>query len=64
MKDLKSLYLAAKNSGTPKDISLYTEAVKECLDKDPTNFILNLEYIITSDINLTRLDDFVEKYGI
>lgn len=64
MKDIKTLCLTAKRSGKPTDISSYTEAVKELLESDPNDFITNLEYIITSDIGLTRLDDFAERYGM
>lgn len=64
MKDIKSLYNAAKISGKHSDIMSYTEAVKELLENHPNEFISNLEYIINSDIGLTRLDDFVEKYGM
>lgn len=64
MRDIKTLYLAAKRSGKPTDISSYTEAVQELLESDPNGFVSNLEYIITSDIGLTRLDSFTEKYGM
>lgn len=64
MKDIKSLYLAAKNSGNQRDISSYTEAVQEILESNPNDFISNLGYIIKSDINLPSLDNFVERYGL
>jgi hypothetical protein len=64
MNDIKSLYIAAKNSGNQKDIAAYTEAVQSILESKPTEFLTNLEYIITSDIGLSRLDNFVEKYGL
>ena len=64
MKDIKILYNNAKNSRSQRDISLYSEAVEELIKDDPKSFILNLEYIITSDMNLSRLDEFVEKYGL
>ncbi len=64
MKDIKTLYITAKNTRSQKDISLYSEAVEELIKDDPKSFILNLEYIITSDMNLSKLDKFVEKYGL
>lgn len=64
MKDIKSLYLAAKTSGNPKDISAYTEAVHDLFDNNPDRYIPNLEYIISSDIGLQTLKEFVEKYGL
>ena len=64
MKDIKILYETAKSSGKTSDINSYKEAVKELIEIKPTEFIPNLEYIITSDINVSRLDDFVEKYGL
>lgn len=64
MKDIKNLYLTAKRSGSQRDISAYSEAVQELLESNPSGFISNLEYIITSDMNLSKLDDFVEKYGL
>ena len=47
MKDIKTLYITAKNTRSQKDISLYSEAVEELIKDDPKSFILNLEYIIT-----------------
>ena len=64
MKDIKTLYTTAKNSRNQRDISLYSEAVEELIKDDPKSFILNLEYIITSDMNLSKLDKFVETYGL
>lgn len=65
MKDLKSLYLTAKTSGgQQKDINAYTEAVNELLNSNPNDYILNLEYIISSDIGLQTFDTFIEKYGL
>lgn len=63
MKDIKSLYLAAKTSGKSKDIASYTEAINHLLESDPNGYILNLEYIIKSDIGLKTIEPFVEKYG-
>lgn len=64
MKDIKSLYLTAKTSGNNDEIASYTEAVNELLENKPNDFLLNLEYIISSDIGLPKLDKFVEKYGL
>lgn len=63
MKDIKSLYLAAKTSGKSKDIASYTEAINHLLESDPNGYILNLEYIIKSDIGLKTIEPFIEKYG-
>lgn len=64
MKDIKSLYLTAKSSGKSTDISAYSEAVHELLEANPNEYITNLEYIISSNIGLETLNEFVEKYGI
>lgn len=64
MKDIKTLFLAAKNSGKQSDVTTYTEAVQELLESKPFDFLSNLEYIITSDIGLSRLNEFVEKWGL
>lgn len=64
MKDIKSLYLAAKNSGGKNDILSYSEAVQTLLENSPNDYILNLEYIISSDIGLRTLKPFVEKHGL
>lgn len=64
MKDIKSLYLAAKNSGRKSDISAYTEAVHEMFENSPNDYITNLEYIIQSDIGIKTLNEFVERYGL
>lgn len=64
MKDIQSLYLQAKNRRLQSDIDSYNEAVQELLENSPIDFLSNLKYIITSDMNLSRLDQFAEKYGI
>lgn len=64
MKDIKSLYEAAKSSGLQCDITAYKEAVNNILESKPSDFISNLKYIITSDIGCTKLDTFIEKYGL
>lgn len=64
MKDIKSLYRAAKFSGKQPDISAYTEAVQEIFESSPNDYMSNLEYIIQSDIGLKTLKEFVETYGL
>lgn len=64
MKDIKSLYFAAKSSMKPSDISLYESAVHEIFESDPQGYISNLEYIISSDIGLRTLKEFVETNGL
>lgn len=64
MKDIKSLYLAAKNSGKTNDISAYAEAVNEMFENSPNDYISNLEYIIQSDVGIRTLTEFVNKYGL
>lgn len=64
MKDIKSLYLAAKNSRKKNDISAYAEAVHEMFENSPNDYISNLEYIIQSDIGIRTLTEFVDKYGL
>lgn len=64
MKDIKSLYLAAKNSGKMNDVSAYAEAVHEMFENSPNDYISNLEYIIQSDIGIRTLTEFVDKHGL
>lgn len=64
MKDIKSLYLAAKHSGSKSDISAYAEAVHELFENAPNDYISNLEYIIQSDLGVSTLKEFVEKHGL
>lgn len=64
MKDIKSLYLTAKNSGKSTDISAYSEAINDFIEANPNEYIANLEYIISSSIGLDTLNEFVERYGI
>ena len=64
MRDLKSLYLEAKKTGTEADINHYMEAVNDLLNNDPLGYISNLEYIISSSTGLQTLHEFVEKNGM
>ncbi len=64
MKDIRDFYLTAKSSGKPSDISAYSEAVNGLLANNPKDYVLNLEYIISSDIGLQTFDQFIEKYGL
>ena len=64
MKDIKQLYIAAKSSGLKSDIDAYTEAVNEAFENKPNDYILNLEYIISSSIGISTLKSFIEKYGL
>lgn len=63
MSDFKHLYWEARK-GRSSDISSYVEAVNEAFDNNPTDYILNLEYIISSDVGLKTLKPFVERYGL
>jgi hypothetical protein len=62
MKDIKSLYLAARK-GSKSAIDEYTEAVNNII-LSPNNYLDNLEYIINSDIGLASLNEFVDRYGL
>ena len=64
MKDIKSLYLAAKSSKDPKSISEYNECVKEYMENIPSAYILESEYIIKSSDGLKTLKPFIETYGL
>lgn len=64
MKDIKSLYLAAKASGNNADIAAYNEAVNEAFTNNPSEYILQLEYIIQSSVGIETFVPFVEKYGL
>jgi hypothetical protein len=63
-KDIKSLYLTAKSTGFESDINGYIECVNELASNKPYDYILNLEYIISSDIGLATLKPFIETKGI
>ena len=63
MSDFKHLYWEARK-GRSSDISSYVEAVNTALDTNPTDYILNLEYIISSDVGLKTLKPFIERYGL
>ena len=62
MKDIKSLYLAAKN-GSKSAINSYVEAVDNLI-LSPNDYLANSEYIINSDIGLATLNEFVDRYGL
>jgi len=64
MEDIKTLYHAARSSGRPVDIEKYLEAVDDLLMNKPNEYLLNLEYIISSTSTLNTLDTFIEKYGL
>lgn len=63
MKDIKSLFEAAKRSGSDNDILSYTEAVNQSC-KTPTDYISNLEYIISSSIGLDTFHGFIKENGL
>lgn len=64
MKDIKKLYLTAKQSGRQQDVGPYVECVQDFLENHPQQYISNLEYIISSNVGLSTLREFVEKNGI
>ena len=64
MKDIKSLFYAAKSSGDPKDVSAYTEAVQSLLKDNPIGYMSNLEYIISSNVGISSINEFVERFGL
>ena len=64
MKDIKKLYLAAKQSGKKHDVDAYSECVREYLKSNPFQYVSNLEYIISSSIGLSTLKEFVDRNGI
>lgn len=63
MSDFKKLYFQAR-MGRQSDISSYVEAVQNAFANDPADYILNLEYIITSSTGLQTFKPFIEKYGL
>ena len=63
MKDIRSLYLAAKNSQSAGDIDQYRSAVMEMTER-PLDYLSGLEYIISSSVGLDTLGPFIEKYGL
>lgn len=64
MQDVKKLYLEARSKGTSKSITAYTNAVHELLESNPSEYLLNAEYIISSSIGLSTFKEFVEKWGL
>lgn len=64
MKDIRSLYNEAKRSRRETDVAAYREAVNSILEDNPMQYVLNLEYIISSDIGLQTLKTFTERYGL
>mgnify|MGYP003571253655 CR=1 FL=1 len=63
MIDIKSLFLAAKNSGSESDVSAYLEAVKQALES-PRDYVAQLEYIIQSSTGINTLIPFIEYWGL
>ena len=63
MSDFKQLYFKAKN-GLSTDVSSYVEAVQNAFNNNPVDYILNLEYIISSSTGISTLKPFIEKYGL
>ena len=64
MKDIRALYQSAKFGALETDINAYKEAVQDLLTNRPSDYVLQLEYIISSDIGISTLNQFIEKYGI
>ena len=64
MKDIRALYQSAKFGALETDINAYKEAVQDLLANRPSDYVLQLEYIISSDIGISTLNQFIEKYGI
>lgn len=63
MKDIKTLYQAAKSGGS-NDISAYIEAVNDLAKNDRSNYFLMVEYIISSSVGLETLVPFIESGGL
>ena len=63
MKDIKSLFEAAKSSGRENDILQYSQAISESL-QTPTDYLSNLEYIISSNLGLNTFKEFTHQYGL
>lgn len=64
MKDIKSLYLNARLSNRDADIIAYKEAVNAAFNNDPSKYVLQLEYIISSSVGIGTVIPFIEKYGL
>lgn len=64
MKDIKSLYLNARLSNREADIIAYQEAVNDAFNNDPSKYVLQLEYIISSSVGIGTVIPFIEKYGL
>ena len=63
MKDIKSLFMTAKDSGRDVDICSYSNAIQEAM-QTPMDYISNLEYIIQSNIGVSTFKEFVESNGL
>ena len=63
MKDIRSLYLAARNTGSDEDINAYTESINELVMNRPYDYLPHLEYIISSSTGVGTFLPFIEKYG-
>ena len=64
MKDIQSLYTAAKTSGTKPSIDAYVTEVTSLLENSPGDYMSNLEYIISSSVGLKTFKPFIERYGL
>ena len=62
MKDIKSLHRQAK-FGSQADRASYAEAVTTLLGS-PTDYLANLEYIISSSVGLDTFHQFRERYHL
>lgn len=64
MKDIKSLYKAAKEKSSDANIYAYKEAIDYLIENNPYEYASNLEYIISSSIGVKSLKSFEEKNGL
>lgn len=64
MKDIKSLYKAAKEKSSDANIYAYKEAIDYLIENNPYEYASNLEYIISSSIGIKSLKSFEEKNGL
>ncbi len=64
MKDIRSLYEAAKYNGRSTDVSAYVEAVDQLLESNPRGALSNVEYIISSGHGTQGIMSMMERYGL
>ncbi len=64
MVEIKKLFETAKQSRKQEDIDAYLEYVDDLLKNDPYQYLINLEYIISTNKGLSTIYEFVEAHTL